>query len=309
MVDRWLQNFITQDSELFVKDHLGEPASSVVDWRLEISGLVTKAHSFSLLDLRNFPQTELMGFHKCAGSPINPDRPTPHEVGNVVWKGVALRHLIEQCHVEQGASHVWMTGADHGSYRGTSPQYFSKDLPLSKAMSDEVIVATEMNHKPLTKTRGGPVRLIVPGYYATNSVKWLTSIQLQAGRSTSIFATKYYNDTLPTENGQERIVPVWGVKPDSVITSVSDNGILAGWCWGEIEIDTVEVSLDSGHSWLPATVSKRKHHSWQKFTAPLPRLTAGSYSAIARATDTSGELQPFSGGRNSMTVFQFHIPP
>lgn len=38
-------------------------------------------------------------------------------------------------------------------------------------MSPEVLLAYKMNGEPLRKERGGPVRLIVPGWFGTNSTK------------------------------------------------------------------------------------------------------------------------------------------
>jgi DMSO/TMAO reductase YedYZ molybdopterin-dependent catalytic subunit len=84
------------------------------------------------------------------------------------------------------------------------PRGYVKDIPLAKAMDDEVIVAHEMNGAPLTPEHGFPLRLIVPGYYGTNSVKWLSAISLHDERPQSLFTTRLYNDW---RSGGA--VPVW----------------------------------------------------------------------------------------------------
>jgi Oxidoreductase molybdopterin binding domain len=48
---------------------------------------------------------------------------------------------------------------------------YVKDLPLERVPSD-VLIAYELNGAPLPAEHGFPARLVVPGFYSTNSVKW-----------------------------------------------------------------------------------------------------------------------------------------
>ena len=52
-----------------------------------------------------------------------------------------------------------------------------KSLDLSNSAIDEAIIAFAMNNEPLPMLNGFPVRLIVPGYFATYWVKSLTNIR------------------------------------------------------------------------------------------------------------------------------------
>ncbi len=98
-----------------------------------------------------------------------------------------------------------------------SRQIYEKDLTIEKALSPEVLIAYEMNGEPLSKNRGGPVRLIVPGWFGTNSTKWICRLLLQNHRATGPFTSKFYNEIDPTDSGGHRMRPVWMVEPNSII--------------------------------------------------------------------------------------------
>src|SRR6185503_5270189 len=58
------------------------------------------------------------------------------------------------------------------------PIRFERSLSLADARDDNVLLAYAMNGEPLPIRHGHPLRLIVPGWYAVASVKWLTDIEL-----------------------------------------------------------------------------------------------------------------------------------
>src|SRR5437764_9409285 len=59
---------------------------------------------------------------------------------------------------------------------------FARSLPLAKAIHEDTLVAYEMNGEAIPPEHGGPVRAVVPGWYATDSVKWLERIPCLGGR-------------------------------------------------------------------------------------------------------------------------------
>ncbi|GJN75862.1 sulfite reductase protein [Purpureocillium lilacinum] len=300
-----LAGFLTSEEDLFIKTHLGEPNVDVASWRLSVSGHVEQPLSLSFDELLQFPQAKVTAFHKCAGSPLFPLAPTPGDVGNVVWSGVRLSDVLDAVRPHRDAALVWSSGQDFGSYRGADPQHFGKDLPLERARRPEVLLATHLNGEPLTRRHGGPVRLVVPGFYATNSVKWLHSLRVATERSPSIFTTKYYNDRIERPDGTIATAPVWAIAPDSVIISPlpgADCGgsvVVSGWAWSDEEIATVEVSLDGGRSWQAARLDAREAYSWQAFRLDVTSLPSGCHRALSRATDRAGRVQPITGARNA----------
>jgi sulfane dehydrogenase subunit SoxC len=302
-----LRDFITQEEDLFVLFHLGIPLVDSAKWRLEVTGLVERPLSLNYDDLRQFPRVELSAFHKCAGSPLRPTEPTPDRVGNVVWSGVKLADVLQNAGLRDDAHYVWATGTDFGAFDGSEPQHYQKDLRLDRLAYAEVLLATHLNGAPLTDQRGGPVRLVVPGYYGTNSVKWLTSLQVETGRSPSLFTTRLYNDQVTHPDGTVLRVPVWNVAPDSAIVypppgerfPAPADLTVSGWAWGDEEIEQVDVSIDAGRTWAPAKLDQRSGYSWQAFSRTFEKLQSGQYKVVSRAVDRKGQAQPTTGARNA----------
>jgi DMSO/TMAO reductase YedYZ molybdopterin-dependent catalytic subunit len=293
---RELTSFVTPEEQLFVLAHLGVPLIDPEDWRLRVGGLAALSLELTLSELHAMPAVELTAFHKCVGNPLKPSVPTPDRVGNVVWRGVVLRDLLDMVRPASNRAFVWASGLDGGSFEGVAVPAYCKDLPWAKASSPEVLVAYAMNGEPLTPQRGGPVRLVVPGWYGTNSVKWLTELTIADRRSPGPFTTRWYNDPIADADGAIiGTTPVWGVAPDSVIVSPGEADVIAadrplfirGWAWGEQPIVEVAISI------------ARSDYSWQPFEAEMPSPGGGPYALISRAQDASGRTQPKAGKRNA----------
>ena len=302
-----LTDFQTPDEKVFVVYHMGVPEVDFGVWRLTIGGLVEKPTGLSLADLEALPKVELTAFHECAGNPLRPTVPV-YRVGNVVWRGVRLKTVLDMVGIRPEAKYVWARGADSGIYPATGrySDSYVKDLPLNKAISNEVLLATEMNGVPISEDHGAPVRLIVPGYYGTNSVKWLTEIRSEQDRADGYFTTTLYNDR-HVDGGIEHVAPVWAVAPNSVIVRPAINQPLAmertliwGWAWGANEIVTVDISTDGGRTWSAAALDKRQDMSWQRFSFNWAPAIPGEYEIVSRAADSAGASQPISGARNEV---------
>ncbi|CAN7780443.1 molybdopterin-dependent oxidoreductase [Variovorax sp. LjRoot175] len=308
-----LRDFITSDAQLFETIHMGSVEVDAKRWRLQVDGLVRRPFSIGLDGLRQLPSVTVTAFHECFGSPLVPADGNLWRVGNVRWTGVPLAALLEQAQLEPGATHVWSDGLDSGEFGGRSMNRYRKDLPISKALSHEVLVAYEMNGAPLTRERGGPVRLIVPGWFGTNMTKWLCRLSVQGRRANSPFTTDWYNRDSEHE-GKVIREPVWAVEPNSMITHPAPDDTIStddvevkGWAWSNNGIGGVALSADGGATWQEAEVRPRREFEWQQFAAtlPLPR-TPGPMSIVARARDADGSIQPLSGTRNTAHSVQIN---
>lgn len=116
---------------------------------------------------------------------------------------------------------------------------YEKDLPLSKALAPEVMLAWGLNGEVLGPEHGGPVRLVVPGWFGTNSVKWVGEVRVEGGRGRGVFTTCFYNEPDP-EGPEGSWRPVWGVQVNSMVVrpgvgevvSAGEGVRVEGWAWG-----------------------------------------------------------------------------
>lgn len=298
---RSLVDFLTPANLVFCLNHMGVPPIDRANWKVSIKGLVTRQVILSLDELRAMPQRDVNSFHECAGHPSHPTVPV-RRVANVVWRGVPLKEVLARAGIAAEARFVWSTGADGGDYHGVDIPAFVKDLPIAEVARDDVMLALQMNGEDLEDRRGGPVRLVVPGYYGTNSTKWLASLELQTDRSPGHFTTVMYNDR-HMQDGREVVKPVWRVAPHSVIVApvheevarLRQQTVICGWAWGADPIETVEVSVDGGLNWLRAELAPRRQHSWQRFAFPWTPSASIDFNAAPLMPRDKASRHPAPG--------------
>jgi DMSO/TMAO reductase YedYZ molybdopterin-dependent catalytic subunit len=156
-----------------------------------------------------------------------------------------------------------------------------------------------MNGEPLPIQHGYPVRIIVPGWYAVASVKWLTEIELIDRPFAGHYqAEKYWYEW--ERNGQIVREPVSLQRVRALITDPPPNYesghgelVIRGVAWsGTAPIARVDVSVGSG-SWQEARlVGERRRHSWQWWELITHVQEPGVVTLRARATDLAGRAQP-----------------
>jgi DMSO/TMAO reductase YedYZ molybdopterin-dependent catalytic subunit len=131
-------------------------------WRLEVGGLVGKPVTLDYDALRALPRTEEVRDFHCV---------TGWSVSNVHWGGVRLGDLLERAQPGVGAHAVRFTSAEIP---------YVDDLTLDQAKLPDVLLAYEMDGKPLPREHGAPVRLVMPRMYGYKSVKWVARVDLVA---------------------------------------------------------------------------------------------------------------------------------
>ncbi|KAL1883243.1 hypothetical protein Daus18300_000301 [Diaporthe australafricana] len=294
----------TPDDRLFQTIHMGAAVVDPSRWRLVVDGMVERPYSLTMAQLRRLRPGTVTAFHECFGSPLQPPTNAVWRIGNVTWSGVPLSTLLALARPKPGAAFVWSEGLDSGTFAGVTADRYQKDLPIDKAWRPEVLVATHMNGEPLTKERGAPARLVVPGWFGTNMTKWLCRLTVMDRRAGGPYTTTFYNVKDPEDPTGTRTKPVWAVDVNSVITRPAPEEDMVGpavqvegWAWSEDGVREVHVSSTAGDTWVPAALAVRKDYGWQRFSATL-QLEPGKHTVISRATSESGSKQPLSGHRN-----------
>jgi DMSO/TMAO reductase YedYZ molybdopterin-dependent catalytic subunit len=303
-----LTDDLTPRDGVIVLCHLGVPRIEAQSWEMQIDGLVAKPARLRLADLRRFPQHHVETIHQCAGSPLAPRDPK-RRIVNVRWGGVRVGDVLAECGVWPEAQYLWSDGADYGEFAGVAVERYTKDLPLSRLTSD-VLIATELNGEPLRAENGFPARLVVPGFYGTNSVKWLTRMTLADRRADSPFTTRWYNDAVLDAEGRDtaQTLPVWAIAPESVIVfpapeaqlRIGQECMIWGRAWADGGVSRVRVSADDGGSWREAKFQPQVERSWQRFSLLWTPDRRGQVRLCVLASDRDGREQPVSGFRNAM---------
>lgn len=312
-----LTSHLTQEDDLFQTIHMGPITVDKDRWKLTIDGLVERPFSIAWSQLMTLPKESVTAFHECYGSPIKPPVENLWRIGNVIWSGVSLRNLITLAKPRAGVQYVWSDGLDNGSFAGVEADRYQKDMPLEKAMMDGTLVAYEMNGEPLSDKRGGPVRLVVPGWYGTNSTKWLCRISLQNRRSEGPFTTTFYNEIDPTDIQKKRKRPCWEVEPNAFLLTTPVLGgfvkgpkvTVAGRAWSAFGIEKVSICVRRQNEWIEEALirlSTRKQYEWQNFEGTI-HLGPGEYELMARACDKIGVAQPLVGRRNHVHTLTIRV--
>lgn len=300
-----LRERFTPRADVFVLCHLGVARIERSEWGLAIDGLVERPLRLCFEDLAGFPRCELSSVHQCCGSPLAPREPT-RRVTQVRWGGVRLEDVLARARPLPEARFVWSRGADHGEFAGVSLDGFVKDLPLERVGRD-VLLADELNGEALSAELGAPVRLVVPGFYGTNSVKWLRRLTLARERVDSPFTRRWYNDPVLDARGRETAerAPVWAIAPESVIVSPAPGALVErgraceiwGWAWADAGVCQVEVRTDAGAR--TALLEPVRGHEWQRFALEWVPEQSGAVRLSSRARARDGAAQPDAGARNA----------
>ncbi|WP_151120460.1 molybdopterin-dependent oxidoreductase [Hypericibacter adhaerens] len=287
---------------------------SVDSFRLKVHGQVNQELSLSLQDiLGGFPRVELAAVNQCSGNSRGLFQPrvpggqwANGAMGNALWAGVRLKDVLDRAGVKSGAVQVRFRGLDEPVV--DEAPAFMKSLAIDHARNGEVMIAYAMNGDQLPLVNGFPLRLVVPGWYATYWVKMLSDIEVLDQLDTNYWTkTAYTIPDTPHANmtpGQTGVtmVPINRMVPRSFVTNlVSGTSVAAGEptplrgiaFGGDCGVAGVDLSIDGGKSWQPAQLGKDEgkygFRQWQaRITLPSP----GSYAVKLRCTNANGEAQP-----------------
>jgi len=302
-----LADRVTPTGSLFETSSMGVPEVDALAWKLEITGLVERPTCLSLADLMRLPKETLEAAFVCSGNPLKPTVPL-RRVANVKWCGVDLARMQDRAGVRSEATHLWSYGLDHGNFHGVEQRHYVKDMPLSRLSEGKALIAYELNDAPLPPNHGFPARLVIPGYYGTNCVKWICRMVLMQRRPSEFQTIRLHSDPGPAGDGADAMgKPVWAVAPESIMVCPAPRSRLAcieteiwGWAWSDCPIRSVEVSVDGGRSWIDARVEPAAGQTWQRFSVSWAPVRAGPCELRCRATDAGGRTQPIAGARNAV---------
>lgn len=253
-------------------------------------------------------------------------------VSNGVWTGVPLHEILKLSGItrEGGADFKYVPNRYHIRFASEADKggdnlpggVYGTSVPLEKAMDPAmgIIVAFMYNGRLLSVDHGFPVRIIIPGYIGGRMIKWMTNIDLLDTISRDYYHF-YDNRVMPPHVDAElATLEDWWHKPEYICNELNINSAiaapnhddeidvddslytLAGYAYtgGGRLVTRCEISLDSGASWLTATLKVHekptdygKYWCWVFWELQV-RVSelAECIEVVLRAWDESTNVQP-----------------
>lgn len=313
---------ITPNDAFFVRYHnanlFGGPTNgpqtiNANTFRLTVGGNVKQPLSLSITDLKTqFTPVDITAVCQCAGNSRGFFKPRVRggqwangAMGNARWTGVPLRDVLNKAGIGATAVQVAFNGLDQPAW-GTVPD-FAKAIDIPLAMNGEVMLAYAMNGEDLPMLNGFPLRLVVPGYYATYWVKHLTQINVIDAVYDTFYMTTAYripnNDCacVPPGTTPASTVPINRMNVRSFITSLQDGAQLPmaplpvkGFAFdGGSGIRRVAFSDDDGVTWRDARLGPNLgNYSFRLWDIDFIPTRSGAFTLKVMAVNGAGEAQP-----------------
>jgi DMSO/TMAO reductase YedYZ molybdopterin-dependent catalytic subunit len=331
-------NWLTSIEEHFVCHRNPIPEADADSWSVALTG-VEGDSTLSMRAIReDFPTVAIAHTMECAGNGRGQHDPETSSVqwgceavGTAMWTGTPLRSVLRAGGIEaapEEANDRWLTAIGGDSI---DEEVFARSIPLSKALADSVL-AYGMNGQSLPAEHGYPVRLIVPGWYGVNNVKWLEELQVadsmvtegsldRPGAHARWQQSDYRMHPAESEPAVHEAIEETDTEAqlrsdeidhpytfDAMVMSLigrpeeneeielaSANASIEvlGVTWsGDDAIDGVEVSTDGGDTWDDAEVFGPDYAGAWRLFRHAWRPDPGTYTLCSRASDEEGRPQP-----------------
>jgi len=312
-----LDDEVTPASKMFVRNNGVIPENiDVNNWQLTIEGeSVKKSKTYTLSELKKFPVNKYRLTLECGGNgrsefdpPAKGNQWTIGAVSCATWTGLRLKDLLDDVGVESDAVYIGYYGADTHLSGSPDKDPISRGIPISKAMMEETLIAYQMNGEDIPIVHGHPLRLVVGGWPASASGKWLNKLVIRnkvhdgakmGGQSYRVPCESVDPGT-KVDDDQMCIIESMPVK--SLITYPKSGAMIdldrtleiRGHAWaGELSISKMEYSIDFGATWAGCDLKPAYNRlAWQRWSARVKFPKKGYYEVWAKATDDQGSMQP-----------------
>jgi DMSO/TMAO reductase YedYZ molybdopterin-dependent catalytic subunit len=210
--------------------------------------------------------------------------------------------------VKDDAVYIGYYGADKHLSGDVDKVVLSRGVPIAKAMEDESLIAWAVNGEDIPYMNGAPLRLVMGGWPASVSGKWLTRISIRnkvhdgpkmGGMS---YRVPKYEVQPGTEVPEEDFKIIESMPVKSLITYPKTGAVVKpgqqfevrGHAWaGDLEVKEMHISIDYGSTWQQCELQPPVNRlAWQHWKTKVTLPEEGYYEVWARATDSNGDMQP-----------------
>ena len=293
-----LRSRYTESRDFYVRNHYPIPGTPSAA-SLQIEGEVEVAKQLTQDDLGRLAVREIGGVLECAGNPSTSNA----LVSDGLWTGWKLADVLALARPKASAAFAHLFGSDG----------YSRSVPFKRAVEDGMLV-TQLNGHPLPRNHGAPWRILFPGWYGMDSVKWIEKI-VAAQFPLPPQGNAYLELRSDSPAGREP-KPLPRIQVKSVITSLADHAVIRrgkvevrGLAWsGFAKISRVQLSGDAGASWTNAELeSGASSYDWAMWHASIELQQVGPVELVCRAFDASGNEQPEHRDSQRVDSYAYNI--
>jgi sulfane dehydrogenase subunit SoxC len=356
--------WMTPVEEFYIRNHYPTPVAPDKPelvretWKLRVHGdSVQNPLEITYNDLLKMPARTIIANMQChgncrnlfwevqgyTGQQVSGGSWVMGAIGLAEWRYVPLSHIIDRAGLKPDArTALFWSGVDGGD--------MGRPMPVSEilARSDDIGICYQMNANDLTPDHGAPVRLVVPGWGGTASIKWLTEMRVTNKRVWCRLNTKgevYIGDayprpefsqddefigvtaedikgpmvtwmpaqstlTVPLVLEKTPTVPAnYPLKKGELPTLSAGLQTMRGYAWGpQHGVRDVEYRVDGG-PWQPARILPPNLGRYVWVRFEFPwNAAAGEHTIETRTTDNSGHVQPATQPPNLFGMANGTIP-
>jgi sulfite oxidase len=313
-----LNDDTTPSDRFFIRNNGIPPENIDVDnWTLTIDGESAKeSKTYTIRELKEqFKTYSYQLTLECGGNgragfypPASGNQWTEGAVACSKWTGVRLKDILNDVGIKTDAVYIGYYGEDIHLSGEEGKVSISRGVPMAKALEDETLIAWALNDEDIPLMNGYPLRLVIGGWPASTSGKWLSKIVIRnkVHDGPKMEGTSYKVPKNPVQPGEKvaeedfKIIESMPVK--SLITYPKTGAVIKdgkklkvnGHAWaGDLEVKEMHVSIDFGATWLLCELRQPINRlAWQQWSTELDFPQQGYYEIWAKATDSKGKSQP-----------------
>ena len=315
-----LDEKITSVENMFIRNNGLIPEKiDAKNWKLTIKGESAKTiKSYSIADLKKkFKHHTYQLVLECGGNGRSGYQ--PQTSGNqwgqgavhcAEWTGVRLKDVLHDVGIKEDAVYIGYHSADIHLSRDPQKEAISRGVPIAKALEDEALIAWQLNGADIPEFHGFPLRLVIGGWPASTSGKWLESISIRnkvhdgakmTGHSYRVPRNPVEPGTsLPETDEFYKIIESMPVKSNitypktGAMVDLGKEIEIRGHAWaGDLAVKEVEVTIDFGATWQKCALTKPVNRlAWQHWNTRVKLPIKGYYEIWVRATDENNVSQP-----------------
>jgi DMSO/TMAO reductase YedYZ molybdopterin-dependent catalytic subunit len=160
-----------------------QPAVTLETWKLEVGGFVDNPFMLNWKQFLALPQADDVSDFHCVTTWSRYDN---H------WRGVRFKTVAELAVPKEEAKFVLCTGYD---FMPGSDIPYTVNVPLARAVEDDVLLVHTWEGEPLPREHGGPCRMITPRLYAWKGAKWIRKIEFLAEDTKGFWEVRGYSNS------------------------------------------------------------------------------------------------------------------